>query len=289
MSDGARILDRGYRPYDGPRTGLSGAMRAVVVHSLGRVIGIRRGASAKVLPILVLVISVLPAAVFVGMAALLPRSLVEEGTLPAFGEYYGYITSAIVIFAAFVAPELLCTDRRTRMLGLLLASPLDRTTYLVSKAIAVLVALAIITIGPPLLMLVAFTLEGAGPDGVDGWVTMFARILLSGVAVAVLHTTLSLAVSSFTDRNSFATAGVLLLMLASAAVSGVLMDTGAADEVALLDLLNLPFDLVTRIHPDVEVSRPGVSTGLVAAAYVGWTLVFTAVVAIRYRRLEVTR
>lgn len=289
MSDGARIVDQGYRRYDGPRTGLTGSMRAVVLHSLKRVLGIGRGPGAKVLPILVLAISVVPAAVFVGMAALLPRSLVDEGILPSYGQYYGYITSAIVIFSAFVAPELLCTDRRTRMLGLLLASPLDRTTYLAAKAIAVLAALAVITVGPPLIMLVAFSLEGAGPDGVAAWLAVFGRILAGGAVIAALHTTLSLAVASFTDRNGFASAGVLLTLLLSSVVTGLLIESGGSESLAIFDLLGLPFDLVTRIYPDVDVARPELSTGLVAGANAGWTLVFASVVVWRYRRIQVTR
>ena len=62
--------------------------------------------------------------------------------LPTYGEYYGFIVSAIIVFVAFVAPEVLCTDRRTGMLGLYLASPLTRDTYLLAKAIAVAVVLA---------------------------------------------------------------------------------------------------------------------------------------------------
>ena len=38
----AQILDRGYRKYDGPRTGVQGAVRAVVVHSIQRALGMRR-------------------------------------------------------------------------------------------------------------------------------------------------------------------------------------------------------------------------------------------------------
>ena len=41
---------------------------------------------------------------------------------------------AVLVFVAFVAPEVLCPDRRTGMLGLYLASPLTRDTYLVGKA-----------------------------------------------------------------------------------------------------------------------------------------------------------
>jgi ABC-2 type transport system permease protein len=289
MSDAARILDQGYRPYEGARGGTAAAVRAVVQHSLARVVGIRRGAVAKVLPILILVISVLPAAVFVGMAALLPRSLIAEDILPGYGEYYGYITSAIVIFSAFVAPELLCTDRRTRMLGLLLASPLDRRTYLAAKAIAVLIALAVITIGPPLLMLVAFTLENAGPDGVGGWLAVFGRIIAGGAIIAALHTTLSLAIASFTDRNGFASAGVLLSLLLSNVVSNILVESGASASIGVFDLLGLPFDLISRLYPDLDPARPELSTPLVAAAYAVWTVLFAVIVAVRYHRLEVTR
>jgi ABC-2 type transport system permease protein len=289
VSDGARILDQGYRPYDGPRTGTTGAMRAVVLHSLARVLGIRRGAVAKILPILILAISIVPAAVFVGMAALLPRPLIEEGLLPSYGEYYGYITSAIIIFSAFVAPELLCTDRRTRMLGMLLASPLDRTTYLAAKAIAVLAALAVITIGPPMVMLVAFSLEGAGPDGVGAWLAIFGRILGGGAIIAALHTSLSLAVSSFTDRNGFASAGVLLTLLLSTVVTGILIESGGSSNLAVFDLLGLPFELVTRLYPDVAPGRPELSTSVVAASNLAWTLLFAGVVTWRYRRIQVTR
>ena len=290
MSEGARIADQGYRPYTGPRHGIGWSIRSVTLHSIGRVLGLRRGPMAKVLPTIIITLSVLPAAVFVGMAALLPGSLIDEGVLPSYGQYYGYITSAIVIFAAFVAPELLCADRRTRMLGLLLASPLDRMTYLAAKALAVIASLAVITIGPPLLMLLAFTFEGAGPGSFTSWLGVFGRILVGGLVIAGLHTSLSLAVSSFTDRNALASAGVLLTLLLSSIVTGVLI--GAADispSIAVFDLLGLPFELVTRIYPDVEPARPELSTALVVAANATWTVLFAGIVVVRYLRLVVTR
>lgn len=290
MSDGARIVDQGYRPYVGPRHTRWGSVRVVTVHGIGRVLGLRRGVGAKILPILIIVIAFLPAATFVGMSALLPRSLVEEGVLPSYGEYYGYITAAIIIFAAFVAPDLLCTDRRTRMLGLLLASPLDRTTYLLAKATAAVIALSVVTIGPPLLMLVAFSLEGAGPGSVTDWVALFVRIVVAGAAIAAVHTSLVLAASSFTDRNGIASAGVLLVLLLSSAVTSMLIEgAGLPVEIALFDLFGLPFDLVSRIYPDVDPARPELATGLVAVANLGWFVLLSGIVWIRYRRLAVTR
>ena len=290
MNGSARIADRGYRRYEGPRLGVGHSIRTLALHSIARVLGIRRGPVAKILPIIVIGLSVLPAATFVGMAALLPRSLVQDGILPSYGQYYGYITSAIVIFSAFVAPELLCSDRRTRLLGVLLASPLDRHTYLLAKAVAVVACLAVVTIGPPLLMLLAFTLEGAGPGSVPGWFATFGRILLAGAVVAMLHTTLSLAVSSFTDRVALASGGVLVVLLGSSIVTSILI--GAADApvaVAMVDVLGLPFEMVTRIYPDVDPGRPELATSLVVFANLAWTVALAAVVVIRYRRLTVTR
>ena len=72
----------------------------------------------------------MPALVFIGVAALVDDERVRRNVIPTYGEYYGFIVSALIVFAAFVAPEALCPDRRTGLLGLYLASPLTRTSYL---------------------------------------------------------------------------------------------------------------------------------------------------------------
>ncbi|MGN6693010.1 MAG: ABC transporter permease, partial [Aquihabitans sp.] len=61
----AQILDRGYRKYDGPRTGVRGAVRAVVLHSGQRALGMRRSVWAKILPVATIGFAYLPAIVFV--------------------------------------------------------------------------------------------------------------------------------------------------------------------------------------------------------------------------------
>ena len=89
------------------------------------------------------------------------------------------------MFSAFVAPELLCTDRRTGMLGLYLASPLTRNTYLAARRRSRCCRLlALVTLGPPLLMLVAFTVIGQGPDGPVALLTLLGQMVLGGMAVA---------------------------------------------------------------------------------------------------------
>ena len=126
-----------------------------------------------------LFIAYVPAIVFVGPVRAHPgHALANANLLPTYADYYWFISAAIVVFSAFVAPELLCTDRRTGMLGLYLASPLTRTTY-GAKAVSVVGLLALVTLGPPLLLLVAVTLVGRGPTA-RGLLRLSARWCSAG-------------------------------------------------------------------------------------------------------------
>ena len=182
------------------------------------------------------------------------------------------------------------------MLGLYLASPLNRDSYLASKAIAAVGLLAIVTLGPPLLMLVAFMIEGVGPDGPGDFVVLLGRMLAAGAVVAAIYGGLSLAVSSFTDRRAFASAGIILILIASGIVTSSLIEgAGVNDHLYLANLFALPFEAVFRIYGEVQLQEnpedriTGVSTAAVFAATAAWTFAFAVIVRFRYQRLQVTR
>lgn len=292
MSD-ARILDRGYRAYEGPRTGTRGAVGALVVHSIQRALGLKRSFWQKVLPAIAVFIAYVPAIVFVGLAVFVRDTLLENAELvPGYADYYGFVSAAIVVFTAFVAPELLCTDRRTGMLGLYLASPLTRTSYLLAKGIAVVALLALVTLGPTLLMLVGLTIVGVGPDGPVELLAVLGRIVLAGAAVALLPATLSLAVASTTTRRAAASAAIIVILIGSTAVSGALVDgTGASPLLFCLDLFSLPFEVVSRIYDESSgiLAARTLTTATVVGAYAAWTVAFATFTWLRYRRLTVTR
>jgi ABC-2 type transport system permease protein len=284
----ARILDRGYRPYDGPRRGVAGAVRSLAWHSALRALGLRRTFWAKLLPLASVGIAYVPALVFVGIAALLPDQLVDDtGILPTYAGYYGFITAAIVLFVALVGPEVLCPDRRHRMLGLYLASPLTRDTYLLAKVLAVVPVLALVTLGPPLLLLVGLTFAGAGPDGVGDFLLTLARIALGGLVISAAFTAVSLAAASLTDRRPVASAGVILVLLISGVSTAVLVASGADERLFLLNLLAVPFELVQRIYG--EVGDIEVSTLELVTANLAWTIGASALLRSRYQRLRITR
>jgi len=298
VSAKARILDRGYRAYEGRRRGRIYAARSVVRQSFQRCLGIRRPGSAKVFPIIAVFIAYVPAIVFIGTTALIKERRPADfeqfirNFLPGYGAYYGYIVAAIVVFVGFVAPEVLCTDRRNGLLGMYLASPLNRDLYLLAKAVAVTLSLALVTLGPPLLYLVGLAMNGRGPDGVGGFVAMFGRIAVAGFVVAIINVGLSFAVSSTTTRRAAASAGVIFFLIGSWIVTEALVSGAQFNRYLLLvDVLLLPLELAYRLFGTGHVDRAwaDLSTPALIAAYVVWTAVFAAFTRIRYQRIKVTR
>lgn len=284
----AHIYEQGYRRYDGARRGLRASIVSLAIHSMRRGLGLRRTFWAKLLPIAVVLIAYVPAMVFVGIAALIP----DELNLTEFGSYADYfsnISAALILFVAIVGPEVLCADRRNGMLGMYLASPLSRDTYLLAKVLGVMPVLLLVTLGPELLLLVGRTLVDAGPESVGAFLLVLLRMVVSGLAMSVLYTAISLASASLTDRRAVASAGVILSLLATAAVTGALVEEADFDRrLYLLNLGFLPIELVQRVFGE-RGSEPSLETASIVVASVLWTLAAAAVVAWRYRKLTVSR
>ena len=286
----AHIFERGYRRYDGERLGRAAAVRAVALHAFQRSLGLRRPVWAKFIPGLIIFISYVPAIVFVGLVALVKNEPNIASSLPKYSDYYGNVVLAVLLFVAFLAPDGICPDRRTGMLGIYLASPLTRDTYLLGKAIAVFTSLCLVTVGPQLLMLLANSLQGSGAGSNQATFTMAGRIVIAGVFVSLFFTMLSLAISSLTDRKGFATAAIILILLATGAIANALASNGQP-AFTMLDLgYQLPRALTNRIFGvrTFDTSQQ-VATPVVYLATAGWTIGFAVVLRVRYQLLRVTR
>ena len=285
---GARIYDVGYRSYDGPRKPPAWALATVWRHTTQRVLGLHRSFRHKVLPGIALVIAFLPALIFAGISAFLPVDPILKDILPSYGEYVAYIATALALFASFVAPEALCTDRRTGMLDLYLAGPLDAKRYLAAKWVAVAGVMLTMTVGPQLFILVAFTVEDAGPP-LGETPLLLARIVISGIGVALFYTALAMGISSLTTRRAAAAvATVLVLFVPGIGVTAAVESGGAPDELALLtpavatEFAWRGFDDVPRAFA-AELPIERLSTELVVAGLAGWIAVGVAVCWASYR------
>lgn len=288
-ADDARIIDRGYRSYDGERTGRFGSIRSVVVHSVQRALGARRPTWAKVLPVAIVLIAYVPAIVFVGIVALIPADQITDLVLPTYGDYYAYIIAAVMVFVALIAPEVLCTDRRSGMLGVYLASPLDRNTYLLAKAAAVGFVVSLVCLGPPLLMLIANVLQSQGPDGFGDTVLTLGRVLLAGVLVTLLYTGVTMGVASLTDRKAVAAAGIILVFLVGLSVTGAITSTGGSLGIRSLSVTLLSLEVASRVHGESGANMATVPSATIWLAWAGWTFGGFGLAWFRMHRLQVTR
>jgi ABC-2 type transport system permease protein len=288
MIGGAHIVERGFQRYEGERAGIGQAIRSVAWQSMRATLGIGRPARHKIFPVIAVAIAYVPAIVFVGLSVLV-GDVLDPNEIADYASYYGFITAAILLFAGLVAPEVLVSDRRNGMLAMYLSTPLHRGTYLAAKAIAVTVTLALVTLGPPLLMLIGYTFDNVGPDGFGNWMIVLLRIFVSSFAVSGALTAISMAASSITDRRAFASIGVVLIALATPAVATALTEgADLSPNWRLIDMFSMPFELVYRVFGE-RGNFAELSTLNVALVNLVWIVGGLAVVAWRYSRLVIAR
>jgi ABC-2 type transport system permease protein len=285
----AQIVERGFQRYEGRRSGVAGAIRSVSWESIRATLGLGRPARNKIFPVISIVIAYLPAVVFIGIAVLVPSDILEPEEVADYPGYYGFIILAIVLFTALVAPEVLVSDRRNGMLAMYLSTPLDRRTYLVAKAVAVAAMLGLVTLLPPVLMLIGYSVENAGPDGLGDWLVTLGRIVLSGVAICAALAAVSMAASSLTDRRAFAAIGIVLVLFASPILAAALVEGADLSPYwRTIDISTMPFELVFRIFGDPG-NFPELATWAVLASNVVWTVGGVAIVWWRYSKLVIAR
>ncbi len=283
MSD-ARILDRGYRKYDGERSGVSGAVKSVVWHTTRSILGLGRKGRHKVFPIIVGVVAFVPALVFMAVAVLFGE--IGDEVRPEYWEFFGFSFMAALVFVAFVAPEAIVRDRRDGMFALYLSTPLTKPTYLLAKSIAVVGTLWLIVGAPVIMAFIGYTSQGLGPDGFPAWLGVAVRLLLSGLFISVVYSAISLAASSLTDRRAFASVAVILVMFGLSIAINVMVDEGGATQLLrMFEPLNVPAELAARMFGGRGEGYEDVSTGAVVAGNLIWLTGSCGVIAARYRNL----
>lgn len=283
MND-AQILDRGYRKYEGSRSGVPGAVRSVAWHTTRSILGLGRPGRHKVFPIIVAVVAFVPALVFLAVAVLFGEF--GQEVRPEYWEFFGFSFFAMMVFSAMVAPEAIVRDRRDGMFTLYLSTPLTKPTYLMAKAIAVIGTLWLIIGAPVIMAFVGYTSQGLGPDGFPSWMWVAARLVVSSLFLSATYAAISLAASSLTDRRAFASVAVILVLLGvSIAIETIVNAGDVSDNLLVLDPLTVPLEFAARILGGRTPELESAGIGLVALGNLLWVGGSCAVIGARYRKL----
>ncbi len=292
------VYDRGYRPYEGPRGGRRAATAALYRTSLRRAIGLRRPWRQKLAPAVLLAIAVVPAVINVGVGYLTRDTPAEGFQFITYREYIG-VSSALLLFVALVAPDIVCPDRRQKVLPLIFARPLVGRDYALAKIGAIFSCVFAFALLPQVVLYVGRMLVSKGAlDYFRHNTAVLWQVPLAAALLALFYAVLGVAVASLTGRRIVAGASILAITLVSSTVSAILIHSSGNRELsrggqpaALLNILALPLkvrDLVFLGHIARDSPLSGVAGGgaLSVACYAGLVVACTAVVLFRYRSVE---
>jgi hypothetical protein len=288
------VYDRGYRPYDGELGGRPAARAALWRLSIRRALGLRRSWRQKVFPWTLLAIATLPAIVNVGVTYVTRESPARDFSIFTYREYVG-VSNALLLFVALTAPDVVCPDRRNRVLPLLFARPITGGDYVAAK----IGAIASIVFGfgflPHVVLFVGQTLVGR--EGALDYMRHNAEVLWQvPIAVALLalfHASVGVALAATVTRRVVGGVAILAFFLVTSTIAGVLVGVVNHGESkwAVLNMVGLPLhvrDLIFLGHVDPGGPLAGVEHAgvLVVAAYVAVVAVALAVLLERYREAE---
>ena len=293
------VFDIGYRSYAGRREGRGRARIALFKNGVRTALGLGRGGRAKILPWSFLAILTGIALIMVLIAGAATRFAgpadAAKMDLPSHVDYYGIASILLFVFAALVAPELLCRDRRERTINLYLVRPLTGTDYIAARYAAGLAVMLTAVWLPQIILFLGLTFDAAEPVAYlrASWLDV-PRFLLAGLVLATFTTGLALLTAAFTDRRAYASVFLVGLFIITAPfTAGLASDIqGPAGQwLSMFNLTNIPMHVNDIIFGEVsDVTKDAPAGKLPAAVLVGWYLAWTIVPGLvlwaRYRRLS---
>jgi len=248
------VYDRGYRPYDGERGGRSAARAALFRASVRRALGLRRPWRQKVTASVLLGIAVVPAIVNVGVAYLTRDTVASDIEFITYREYVG-VSNALLVFVALTAPDIMCPDRRQRVLPLLFARPLTGVDYVMAKVGAMFAILFAFSFLPQVVLFVGQML--VSDDGALAYARDNAEVIwqvpIAVGALSIFFAAIGVAIASLTSRRIIAGASIVGLFLVTSILAAALV----GPEVASVEGRTGPPATVITEEGGVIVVAPG--------------------------------
>ena len=292
------VFDIGYQRYTDRREGRDRSRRAIYKNGVRTALGLGRGGRAKILPWLFITILAVIGLVFAIVAGAANRlggaGSAQRMNLPSHSDYYGIASIIVFVFAAVVAPELLCRDKRDGVINLYLVRPITGGDYIGSRWAAFLTVMLAAVWLPQILLFLG--LSAGDPAPVTylrmHWLDV-PRFLAAGAALALYSTTLALLAASFTSRRAYASVFLVgLFVITTPFTVGLAKQIGgtAGQWISMFNLTNIPVHVNDIIFNDVSEITEGaparqLGKAMLVTWYFLWTVVPGAVLWSRYRRL----
>jgi len=237
------IYDLGYRRYEGPRLGRAHAIRSLVFHSFRTTFGIGRSGRAKAAPIILGAIAILPAVIIVGGLTVAARfgfqRQLDETDLIGYDNYFSAITSIVVLFCAAQAPELFGRDQRHGVLALYFARALRRSDYALGRLLGFMLAVLLMLLIPMMILFIGRVLLSTDIGGSLGAnLPRVPPVIAQAAVISALYGALSMAVSAYSPRRAYATAGIIALFVLPGLVAGIVIGIGSSTIGTWLVLLS---------------------------------------------------
>lgn len=290
------VFDIGYQRYDGPREGRGRSRLAVFKDGVRAALGLGRGGKAKILPWAFIGAMVAVGFILALVAGFLLRVAGPEAVdqIPSHSDFYGIASMFYLVFAAVVAPELLCPDRRNRVIDLYLVRPLTGSDYIAARWLAFLCVALLAAWLPQLVLLMGRVMGNPEPVAYmrDNWLDL-PRLLAAGAAIAVFTTTLALLVAAFTTRRAYAAVFLVGLFVITAPFTIGLsqeIDGPAGQWISMFTLSNIPVHVNDLIFGQVsamtaEAPARELPAGVLVGWFLAWVIVPGGILWARYRRL----
>ena len=275
------IYDLGYQGYDGPRLGRPAVAVGLLLQTLRAAYGIGRGGRAKIVPFLMLGLSVLPAVLAVGISALAAQAgaggALEDASPIRHDTYQNLTSTLVMLFCAAQAPELFGRDQRYGVLPLYFSRVLTRIDYAFARAGGLFLAIFVISIVPQLILSVGAIL--AAPDPLTGLRQDLPDVpayLLMSVLSSALLGAVSTVIAAWTPRRAYATAAIIAVFIIPPIIVALIAELAVGDAARLLVLAS-PSDILDGVNAalfDTVSPNPTV----VAANLPGWAYIVAAIV-----------
>ena len=296
---GGTVFDIGYQRYTGEREGRWRGRTAVFKDGVRTALGFGRGGKAKILPwffISVLSAMGLVLAIIAGAANRFGGpGTAAEANLPSHSDFYGIASIIMFVFSALVAPELLCRDRRDRVLNLYFVRPITGPDYVVSRWAAALLVMTMAAWLPQVLLFLGLSMGDPDPVAYlqEHWPDV-PRFLAAGLAMAAFTTTLAMLIASFTSRRAYASVFMVGLFVITAPFTvGLSQELGGAagQWLSMFTLTSIPVHVNDLIFGEVsEITDMAPARQLAAwirvSWFFAWIVVPGAVLWSRYRRMS---